>query len=123
MTRLIEDGIQGQNPWYGSQGNLQQFYTINRNSWRALHLYLLIKGADNPSPFSGILIWDFFACIAFSMESNIFKHFYGVDLDHDDLPYIPEETFTSAAIIVSQIIITLTAAYLQNPFAGWHFHI
>jgi hypothetical protein len=90
---------------------------------RTLHLYLLIEGADNPSPFSGILIWDFFTCIAFSMESNIFKHFYGVDLDDDDLPYIPDETFASAAIIMSDIIITLTAAYLQNPFAGWQFHL
>jgi hypothetical protein len=79
----------------------------------------MVIGSISPIPFSGRLIWDFFFCIAFSPEFSIFKHFYGINPPHDDLLCIPDETFTSGGLTVSQTITPTIFSITSNPIPGW----
>ena len=114
MISLVQDGMKGETPRYGTPEELQEFYASKGSSWHEIHCYRPVLDDSGPVPFSGILVFDFFACITLAPDFSIFKHFYGIS-PTGDLPCIPDETLASGALLVSQADTSTISLVLSIP--------
>jgi hypothetical protein len=107
MIGIVEDGLKGPNPRYGTRQELKAAVRSDRvHQYRPITLQLSAESQGSPPVFSGLLIWDFLICIGLSEPWNILKH-YSVNKDGNEPFSLPDETLTSAAFVVSQTNINL----------------